>query len=593
MASLALQFSGLRCSPLSSSRFSKPFFTWTLTQKRLLVPLLNSIAIANAQNKERLNHKELFHEAYGRCCTAPMEGVSSTLEDFTTALNDDKDDLVAEVGTKVKGTVFCTDANGAFVEITAKLSAYLPLQEACIHRVKHVEEASIVAGLKEEFLIIGVNEADDSLILSLRAIQYDLAWERCRQLHAEDVIVKGKVVAPDKGGVVAEVEGLRGFVPLSQIPTNSSTEELLEKELPLKLVLVDEEQSRLVLINHKAIASSQAQLQIGSIVTGSVQSLQPYGAFIDIGGITGLLHVSQISHERVTDITTVFQPGDILKVMIESLDRERGRVSLSTKKLETTPGDMVRNPKLVFEKVEETAQTFRGRIARAEAVAHPKRLRFPSESGSTLSRDGMLGPFTSDKPEEGLDLSENSSVEELPRKFVELEEPSRLVLRIRKAIAGSQAQLQIGSVVTGSVESVQPYGAFIDIGGITGLLHVSQISHDHVTDISTVLQPGDILKVMIESLDRERGRVSLSTKKLEPTPGDMVRNPKLVFEKAEETAQTFRERIARAEAMARANMLRFQPESGSTLSRDGIRGPFTSNLPEEGLDLSEVPPEWI
>ncbi|MED6121042.1 hypothetical protein PIB30_026383, partial [Stylosanthes scabra] len=96
--------------------------------------------------------------------------------------------------------------------------------------------------------------------------------------------------------------------------------------------------------------------------------------------------------------------------------------------------------------------------------------------------------------------------------------------------------------------------------------------------------------VMVLSHDRERGRVSLSTKKLEPTPGDMIRNPKLVFEKAEEMAQTFRQRIAQAEAMARADMFRFQPESGLTLSNEGILGPLSSELPAEGVDLSEVPP---
>lgn len=94
---------------------------------------------------------------------------------------------------QVKGTVFCTDANGALVDITAKSSAYLPLAEACIYRIKNVEEAGIIPGVREEFVIIGENEADDSLILSLRQIQYELAWERCRQLQAEDVVVKGKV----------------------------------------------------------------------------------------------------------------------------------------------------------------------------------------------------------------------------------------------------------------------------------------------------------------------------------------------------------------------------------------------------------------
>ena len=94
---------------------------------------------------------------------------------------------------QVKGRVFYTDAGGASIDTTAKSSAYLPLEEACIYRIRHVEEAGIVPGIQEEFVVIGENEVDDGLILSLRAIQYEFAWERCRQLQAEDVVVKGKV----------------------------------------------------------------------------------------------------------------------------------------------------------------------------------------------------------------------------------------------------------------------------------------------------------------------------------------------------------------------------------------------------------------
>ncbi|CAK9136439.1 unnamed protein product [Ilex paraguariensis] len=404
MASLALEFGGLKCSPLSISQLTTKLNGRQSTQKPHSLRIVSAVPLTNAQTKERLKLKELFEDAYERCRTAPMEGLSFTTEDFHSAL--DKYDFNSEIGTKVKGSVFSVDSNGALVDITAKSSAYLPVREASIHNIKHVAEAGIVSGLREEFVIIGENEADDSLILSLRSIQYDLAWERCRQLQAEDVVTKGKVVGANKGGVVAVVEGLRGFVPFSQISTKSSAEELLEKELPLKFVEVDEEQSRLVLSNRKAMADSQAQLGIGSVVVGTVQSLKPYGAFIDIGGINGLLHVSQISHDRVSDIATVLQPGDTLKVMILSHDRARGRVSLSTKKLEPTPGDMIRNPKLVFEKAEEMAQTFRQRIAQAEAMARADMLRFQPESGLTLNSDGILGPLTSDLPAEGLDLSD-------------------------------------------------------------------------------------------------------------------------------------------------------------------------------------------
>lgn len=91
-------------------------------------------------------------------------------------------------------------------------------------------------------------------------------------------------------------------------------EELVNKEIPLKFMEVDEEQTRLVLSNRKAMADSQAQLGIGSVVLGTVQTIKPYGAFVDLGGINGLLHVSQISHDRVADVGTILQPGDTLKV---------------------------------------------------------------------------------------------------------------------------------------------------------------------------------------------------------------------------------------------------------------------------------------
>ncbi|KAL1806766.1 hypothetical protein ACET3Z_029834 [Daucus carota] len=410
MAALPHQIgSGLKSPSLWPAHLSKKAFykKSSSSQRPCIVKAAVTapgVSVPTPQTRERARLKEMFEDAYERCRTNPMEGVAFNLEDFDMAIQEY--DFNSEIGTKVTGTVFNTDANGALVDITAKSSAYLPVREVCIHDIKHVKEAGIVPGLREEFVIIGENSNDDSLILSLRSIQYDLAWERCRQLQAEDVVVKGKVVGANKGGVVALVEGIRGFVPFSQISTKSPAEELIEKEIPLKFVEVDEEQSRLVLSNRKAMADSQAQLGIGSVVIGTVQSLKPYGAFIDIGGINGLLHVSQISHDRVSDIATVFQPGDTLKVMILSHDRERGRVSLSTKKLEPTPGDMIRNPKLVFEKAEEMAQTFRQRIAQAEAMARADMLRFQPESTLTLTPDGILGPLSSDLPAMGLNLND-------------------------------------------------------------------------------------------------------------------------------------------------------------------------------------------
>ncbi|KAG0501647.1 hypothetical protein HPP92_001719 [Vanilla planifolia] len=417
MVTLANHFSGLRCVPLSFSQLSRHGATSVFEVRRRssgLYPtrvgeivcaarVADPVAITPAQ-KEREALKKLFEEAYERARLTPTAGVPFTLEDFHATV--EKYDYDSEIGDKVKGTVVMIDPNGADVEIPAKSSAYIPLEEAAIYKIKNVSEAGIYPGFTEEFVVIGVDDEDDTLMLSLRSIQYDIAWERCRQLQAEDVVVRGKVSGENKGGMVAVVEGLFGFLPFSQISMKATVEELIGKELALKFVEVNEEESRLVLSNRKAMAGSQSQLGIGSVVLGTVETLKPYGAFIDIGGINGLLHVSQISHDRVPDISTVLQPGDTLKVMILSHDREKGRISLSTKKLEPTPGDMIRDPKLVFEKAEEMAQTFRQRVAQAEAMARADLLRFQPESGLSLTSDGILRSLIPDFAVDGFDLSD-------------------------------------------------------------------------------------------------------------------------------------------------------------------------------------------
>ena len=147
--------------------------------------------------------------------------------------------------------------------------------------------------------------------------------------------------------------------------------------------------------------------------------------------------------------------------------------------------------------------------------------------------------------------------EDLPLKFLEVdEERNRLVLSHRRALVERKMNgLQVGEVVIGAVRGLKPYGAFIDIGGVSGLLHISEISHDHIDTPNTVLNVNDEIKVMIIDLDAERGRISLSTKQLEPEPGDMVKNPEIVFEKAEEMAERYRQQLlkaAEAEAAAAA-----------------------------------------
>ena len=168
---------------------------------------------------------------------------------------------------------------------------------------------------------------------------------------------------------MVEVQGQRGFVPGSHVPNSLNPADLVGTTLTLKLLEVDEDRQRLVLSNRRRQSGGRA-FKVGDIVTGTVSAVQVYGAFIDLGGgVNGLLHVSQISHDHVASIDKVLATGDRVKVLVLTHDREKGRISLSTKKLEPAPGDMLRNPALVFERADEMAAQFRAAMAAAESVA--------------------------------------------------------------------------------------------------------------------------------------------------------------------------------------------------------------------------------
>jgi small subunit ribosomal protein S1 len=153
---------------------------------------------------------------------------------------------------------------------------------------------------------------------------------------------------------------LRGFIPGSHISTRKPKEELVADFLPLKFLEVDEERNRLVLSHRRALVERKMnRLEVGEVVVGTVRGIKPYGAFIDIGGVSGLLHISEISHEHIETPHSVLNVNDQMKVMIIDLDAERGRISLSTKALEPEPGDMLTDPQKVFEKAEEMAARYK------------------------------------------------------------------------------------------------------------------------------------------------------------------------------------------------------------------------------------------
>jgi small subunit ribosomal protein S1 len=292
-----------------------------------------------------------------RAVTVDSDGAGFTLEEFASLLS--KYDYNFKPGDVVNGTVFAMEPKGAMIDIGAKTAAFMPLQEVSINRVENLSDV-LEPGEIREFFILSEENEDGQLTLSIRRIEYQRAWERVRQLQKEDATIYSEVFATNRGGALVRVEGLRGFIPGSHISTRKPKEDLVADFLPLKFLEVDEERNRLVLSHRRALVERKMnRLEVGEVVIGTVRGIKPYGAFIDIGGVSGLLHISEISHEHIETPHTVLNVNDQMKVMIIDLDAERGRISLSTKALEPEPGDMLTDPQKVFDKAEEMAARYK------------------------------------------------------------------------------------------------------------------------------------------------------------------------------------------------------------------------------------------
>jgi small subunit ribosomal protein S1 len=303
--------------------------------------------------------------------------IGFTHADFAALL--DKYDYHFNPGDVVAGTVFSIEPKGALIDIGAKTAAYIPIQEMSINRIDNPEEVLHSNETREFFILADENE-EGQLTLSIRRIEYMRAWERVRQLQAEDATVRSQVFATNRGGALVRIEGLRGFIPGSHISTRATKEDLVGEELPLKFLEVDEERNRLVLSHRRALVERKMnKLEVGEVVIGAVRGIKPYGAFIDIGGVSGLLHISEISHDHIDTPSSVFNVNDEVKVMIIDLDAERGRISLSTKQLEPEPGDMVKNPQVVYDKAEEMAAKYREEMLAKRMGTPPPDQDLPSQ----------------------------------------------------------------------------------------------------------------------------------------------------------------------------------------------------------------------
>jgi small subunit ribosomal protein S1 len=277
-------------------------------------------------------------------------------------------------GEIVKGTVVEIDSNGALIDVGFKAPAFLPSREVSIYPSVKVED-TVTLGTEMEFQVI--SDADDEngvVYLSLKRLEYERSWVKMQELQDSDESFECEVLSVNKGGAIVLVQGLRAFLPGSHLSGIYADESLVGRKLNVKFLEVNKEIGKLVVSHRRAVVESHMEsVSRGDVVTGVVKLLKPYGAFVEVNGMAGLLHISQISYDRIDDLSVVLQPGNTIKCMIVDHDKVNGRIALSTKTLEPEPGDMLKDRKKVFDLAEETAKKYHERMeaerkAREEAA---------------------------------------------------------------------------------------------------------------------------------------------------------------------------------------------------------------------------------
>lgn len=274
-----------------------------------------------------------------------------SIDDFAQAL--DNYDYHFNKGETVKGKVFQYDNYGALVDIGGKSPGFVPTSEASWEAFTDIKEV-LPLGEEFEFLIIREQNSDGQVTLSRRQLYLEKAWENLSELAEKGKIVEMLVTATNRGGVIGEVKGLRGFIPRSHLIEKDQMESLLNQWLTANILQLDRSQNKLIL-SQRNIAKSAAmsQLQEGVVVKGKVVKIQPYGVFVDFDGIAGLLHIKQISNAHISSLNSVFQVGEEIKVVILEIDEIKQRISLSTKVFETYPGEFLEKKQEVIENAEE------------------------------------------------------------------------------------------------------------------------------------------------------------------------------------------------------------------------------------------------
>ncbi len=454
----------------------------------------------------------------------PAEGVSrnpqneTMTEDFATALESfelEQAELAANEDRVLKGTVVSINSNYLVVDIGLKSEGVVALEEA----KDHDGNLKFQPGDAIDVMVEKGHTEEGYVNLSFQKAQRLHAWDEIEKAHNDKASVKARVIDRIKGGLTVDILGARAFLPGSQVDVRPvrNLDALKGQDLEVRVIKVNKKRGNIV-VSRKQILDEEVtakrdvtltHLEEGAVLTGTVKNLTDYGAFVDLGGIDGLLHITDMSWGRLTHPRDLVNVGDQIQVKVLKFDRDKQRVSLGFKQLTPDPWLDASERYPIGARVHgrvisvtdygafiELEQGIEGLVHVSE-MTWSKRMKHPSKLVNVS--DQVEAVVLNVNPQErrislGLKQLDLNPWESLHEKF------------------------PVGSTVEGKVRNLTDFGAFIEIeDGIDGLVHVSNLSWTkRVKHPSEVLKKGDKVKAIVLAIEPDNRRLSLGVKQLQP-----------------------------------------------------------------------------
>ena len=505
-----------------------------------------------SSEQPKLNNSEANNSTSGESQTAPQQNVMASQPapathtpdvdendesrsggdvDFGQLLDQfEQEQATLEEGEVVRGTVVGLSERGVVIDFGYK-------SEGIVNPAEFTEngQLTVKAGDEVEVLVKSMETADGLPVLSRADAVRMKAWDDLEKAYRDGSNVKGRVIDRIKGGLRVDIDGIAAFLPGSQVDVRPvrNLDSLRNQIIEAKVIKLNRKRSNVVL-SRKAVIEQEntgrkdqtlQQIEEDIVVEGQIKNLTDYGAFVDLGGVDGLLHVTDMSWGRLQNPNELFRVGDNIQVKVLKFDRDRERVSLGYKQLLPDPWSSVEERFPVGSRVNgkvasvadygafvELENGVEGLVHVSE-MSWSKRVKHPSK---------VVNPGDSVEVEV---LSVDPRARRISLGMKQVQENPWQTLHER---------YHVGTRVHGRVRNLTDFGAFIEIeDGVDGLVHVSDISWSRrIKHPSEVLKKGQEIDAVITSIDSENRRLSLSIKDLEPNawekftnehkPGDVV-----------------------------------------------------------------------